>query len=261
MRRKTLIFRSLVAALPVLAGLAGCSSVPNLVDEKSLVAKCGEAFEEMKRSQKISKDPKLNAMMQRVCTRLTESLDFWAMPLAEWEFVVFDAPNTVNALAMPGGKIAVFSGTFDVAKTDDELAVVLGHEISHVTAKHVNKRFSREMLVQAGGTGLLIGTGGALTSLAVLTVYNYQTGTYGLSFDRGNETEADHIGLLYMARAGYNPRAAIDLWERMNSSPSGKEAPPEWLSTHPSNENRLARLYGWMTEAEAEYEKARAKTQ
>lgn len=267
-RGKTLFFRSLLVAGPLWAGLAGCTTVPvtgrsslNLVDEKSVVAASNEAFAEMKKSLKISRDPKMNAMMDRVCTRLTESLDFWAMPLAEWEFVVFDAPKTINALAMPGGKIAVFSGIFDVAKTDDELAVVLGHEIAHVTAKHVNEKLSRQMLVNAGGIGLLAGTGGTLTGLAVLTAYKSETGMYGLSFDRNKETEADHIGLIYMARAGFNPRAAITLWERMNSSVVGKEAPEEWLSTHPSNENRLARLYGWMDEAEAEYQKARSQTQ
>jgi predicted Zn-dependent protease len=159
---------------------------------------------------------------------------------------------------MPGGKIGVFSGVFSVATTDDQLAVVLAHEIAHVTAKHVHERLSQQMIVSSGGTGLGIMTGG-LTGLAVTQAYAIGATVVGLGWDRSKETEADRIGLIYMARAGYNPRAAIELWEKMDDATMGKEAPPEWRSSHPSSENRLARLYGWMEEAEAEYVKARER--
>jgi len=266
MREKNLNRKWGIAGLSVLTALAGCTSAPvtgkrslDLVDDKALVDACAEAFAELKHTNKISKDPKFNATMERVCERVTQAINFWDMPLADWEFVVFDAPNTINALAMPGGKIAVFSGVFNVAKTDDELAVIIGHEIAHVTAKHVHARASRDMIVNTGAVGLGVLTGGGLTSLGILSIYGYQTGMTGLSLDREKETEADHIGLIYMARAGYNPRAAIDLWERIDDATMGQKAPPEWRSSHPSHENRLARLYGWMDEAEAEYQKAKRK--
>jgi metalloendopeptidase OMA1, mitochondrial len=248
-----------------LLGGAGCNSVPvtgrrsmNMVDDRKLVDLTSEAFAELKKNNRISQDPAMNATMERVCQRLVDQLPFWDMPLADWEFVVFDAPKTVNALAMPGGKVAVFSGIFSVAKTDDELAVVIAHEIAHVTAKHVHERLSQQMMANAGGTGLGLMTGG-LTGFAVQQAYRVNMNTAGLSWDRDKETEADHIGLIYMARAGFNPRAAVELWERMDQSTMGKEAPEEYRSTHPSAGNRLARLYGWLAEAEAEYEKARKK--
>lgn len=246
-----------------LAGLPGCNSVPvtgrkalNLVDDKELVAESGEAFAIMKRKYRVSQDPVMNATLQRVCSQLVEHLPYWEQPLTDWEFVVFDDAKTVNALAMPGGKVAVFSGAFSVATTDDQLAVILAHEIAHVTAKHVHERVSRQMLVNAGGTGLNVLTGG-LAGLGLEQAYTLQTGMAGLSFDREKETEADYIGLIYMARAGYNPRAAIELWEKLDDATLGKQVPEEWLSSHPSRENRLTRLYGWMAEAEAEYDKAR----
>lgn len=249
--------------MPVLAGLPGCNSVPvtgrkalNLVDDKELVAESNEVFATMKRKHRISQDPAMNATLQRVCAQLVEQLPYWDQPLSDWEFIVFDEPKTVNALAMPGGKIAVFSGAFAVATTDDQLAVIVAHEIAHVTAKHVHERVSRQMLVNAGGTSLSVLTGG-LAGLGLEQAYTLQTGMAGLSFDREKETEADYMGLIYMARAGYNPRAAIDLWEKLDETTLGKEVPEEWLSTHPSHENRLTRLYGWMAEAEAEYFKVR----
>jgi predicted Zn-dependent protease len=250
----------------VLGGsMGGCNSVPvtgrrslNLVDDKELTKLTGEAFADMKKSKRISKDPKMNETLQRVCMRVVDQLPYWDVPLADWEFVVFNDPKTVNALAMPGGKVAVFSGIFSVATTDDQLAVVIAHEIAHVTAKHVHERLSQQMVAGAGGTGLGLMTGG-LTGFAVQQAYNMGTNVVGLGFDRAKETEADHIGLIYMARAGFNPRAAIELWEKMDEATLGKDAPAEWQSTHPSSENRLTRLYGWMEEAEAEYEKARKR--
>jgi len=253
-----------LATAPVLTGLPGCNSVPvtgrralNLVDDQALVEESRQAFADMKRQYRVSNDPVMNATLQRVCSQLVDQLPYWDQPLSDWEFVVFDDSKTVNALAMPGGKVAVFSGAFAVASTDDQLAVIIAHEIAHVTAKHVHERVSRQMLVNAGGTGLNVMTGG-LSRLGLERAYRLNTGMAGLSFDREKETEADYIGLIYMARAGYNPRAAIELWEKLDEATLGKAVPEEWLSTHPSHENRLTRLYGWMAEAEAEYDKVRA---
>jgi metalloendopeptidase OMA1, mitochondrial len=265
MRGQTVQVGVLSLAALLAFGVAGCNSVPvtgrrslNLVDDKELTKITGEAWAELKKTNRLSQDPKMNEAVQRVCSQLVDRLPFWEVPLADWEFVVFDAPKTVNALAMPGGKVAVFSGIFSVATTDDQLAVVIAHEIAHVTAKHVHERLSQQMVANAGGTGLGLMTGG-LTGFAVRQAYNIGTNKVGLGFDRAKETEADHIGLIYMARAGYDPRAAVELWEKMDQAAMGKDMPEEWQSTHPSSENRLARLYGWMEEAEAEYQKARKR--
>jgi predicted Zn-dependent protease len=112
------------------------------------------------------------------------------------------------------------------------------------------------MMMDTGGVALGVATSG-LTGLAVSQLYQMSSGMVGLSFDRKKESEADHIGLIYMARAGYNPQAAIDLWEKMDKLESGKSIPPEWLSTHPSHIDRLTHLYKWQPEAQAVYEKAK----
>lgn len=252
--------------LPPLFALAGCNTVPvtgrtaiNLVSDADVTRLSVAAFEEMKKNQRISRNARLNERLQRVGGRIAEAV-FWDVPNAEWEFVVFDAPNEVNAFAMAGGKVGVFSGTFDVATTDDELAVVIAHEIGHVAARHVNEALSEQKLVSAGGVAVGVASGGTglLTAAAINQVYQLSSGVIGLSFSRAKEREADHLGLIYMARAGYQPRAALDLWEKMDQLMAGKQVPPEWLSTHPSHTDRMVGLLDWMPEAEAVYRRAKA---
>lgn len=249
--------------------LAGCSTVPvtgraslDMVEDSDVTAKSKEAFAQMKASQRISTDRAKIERLQEVGERIAETV-FWDVPDAEWEFVVFHSPGEVNAFAMAGGKVGVYSGAFDMATTDDQLAVIVAHEIAHVTAKHVHEKLSQDMLVQAGGIAASVATAGygSLTSTAISSVYTLGSGVIGLSFDRGKEREADHIGLIYMARSGYNPRAAIELWEKMDQVKSGQKVPPEWMSTHPSHQDRMARLYEWMPEAEAVYQRTLAKQQ
>ncbi|MGH8019597.1 MAG: M48 family metallopeptidase [Opitutaceae bacterium] len=257
-----------LCALVLCGLLAGCTSVPvtgrkalNMVSDEELVKTSAAEFEDMKKTLRISRDPAFKARLEEVGSRIADVV-FWDMPNADWEFVVFESPGEVNAFAMAGGKVGVFSGAFDVAATDDELAVIIAHEIAHVTAKHVHEMLSQQMLIQGGGIGLSVATGigyGALTEAAVSSLYRMGSGMIGLSFNRDKESEADHIGLIYMARAGYNPRAATGLWEKIDQLSSGKSVPPEWLSSHPSHEDRLLHLYGWMREAEAIYMKAKAQ--
>lgn len=246
--------------------LSGCTSVPitgrkslELVSEAEVTKMSMAAFEDLKRMQKPSLDREQNEMLQRVGGRLAEVV-FWDIPNARWEFVVFSSPAQVNAFAMAGGKVGVYSGIFDVAKTDDELAVVVAHEISHVVAKHVNERLSEEMLMKVGG-GLLAATtgGGSLTVQGVMLAYGFGSGVVGLGFDRNKEREADRMGLIYMAKAGFDPRAAIALWQRMDELESGGASPPpSWLSTHPSNLDRMIRLREAMPPAVEIYEEVKA---
>jgi predicted Zn-dependent protease len=205
----------------------GCYQVPvtgrtalNTVSDDAVAKMSLQAFEQLKKTHPISRNRALGARVQQVGERLAK-VAFWDVPNADWEFVVFEVPNQINAFAMGGGKVGVFTGLFKIIQNDDQLAAVLAHEIAHVAAKHVNERLSQDMVVQGGGLivgGLMSTTGtGALTANAVLEAYGLTTGITSVSFDRAKEKEADHIGVMYMARAGYNPEEAvrvIEIWNR-----------------------------------------------
>jgi predicted Zn-dependent protease len=175
------------------------------------------------------------------------------VPGADWEFIVFEVPNQINAFAMAGGKVGVFSGLFKITKNDDQLASVIAHEIAHVTAKHIHERLSQQMLISGGSlaTGVaMMGTGvGSLGTVAVMQAYGISTGAAALAYDRGKEKEADYIGLMYMARAGYDPQAAIQVIEALDAESAGRPLPPAILSTHPSNPERLIQLMDAMPKA------------
>lgn len=264
-RFRTVSFTAACAVF--LSSLPGCTSVPvtgrkslNIVSEQEVTEMSLREFADMKKQNRISRDAAKIARLQTVGDRIADVV-FWDLPNAQWEFVVFESPGEVNAFAMAGGKVGVFSGAFDVAATDDELAVIIAHEIAHVTAKHVHEMLSQEMLISAGGTGLAVVAGygyGSLTQSAVSALYRRGSGMLGLGFNRAKESEADHIGLIYMAQAGYNPRAAITLWEKIDQLTAGQSVPLEWLSTHPSHEDRMSRLYEWMSQAEAIYKNTQA---
>ena len=172
----------------------------------------------------------------------------------KWEFNVVDEA-TVNAWCMPGGKVVVYTGLLPVTQDEASLAVVMGHEIAHAIAKHGNERMSQGLLVQFGGAVLST----ALQSKPEVTqglfqqAYGLTTGLGVLKYSRGHESEADHMGIIFAAMAGYNPRAAITFWERMSAG--GGQKPPELLSTHPSDETRINDLKGFMKDALPYYEK------
>ena len=165
-----------------------------------------------------------------------------------WEFnVVSDA--TVNAWCMPGGKVVVYTGILPITQDEGGLAVVMGHEISHAIARHGNERMSQGLLLQAGGLTLeaLTGKNPGLARDLFLQVYGVGGALGMLSYSRKHETEADKLGLVFMAMAGYDPREAPRFWERM--SQGGGQAPPEILSTHPSDATRMRDLEAYMPEA------------
>jgi predicted Zn-dependent protease len=203
-----------------------------------------QAYQEIKQKTPASRDAQMNAMVARVSERLARVVD---VPGAQWQYTVFE-DATPNAFALPGGKIGVNSGLFKVAKSEAQLAAVLGHEIGHVMAHHSAERMSREVAVQFGIQAL-----GAATNTAQYADLMAQAATLGLvlPFSRDQESEADEIGLINMARAGYDPREAIALWRNMEAA-SG-EGPAEFLSTHPSPGNRIAHLEQVMPRALAAY--------
>lgn len=257
-------------ALSVFLALgAGCYQVPvtgrtalNTVSDEAVNQMSLKAFEQLKKTHPVSRNQGLTARVQHVGERLAR-VAFWDVPSADWEFVLFEVPNQINAFAMGGGKVGVFTGLFKIIKNDDQLAAVLAHEIAHVAAKHVNERLSQDMVVQGGGLlvgGLMSTTGtGALTANAVLEAYGLTTGITSVSFDRAKEKEADHIGVMYMARAGYNPEEAVRVIENLESATAGVAGPPAFLSTHPSHPERILQLMDLMPKALEAYEHSRVK--
>ena len=160
----------------------------------------------------------------------------------EWELAIFEQ-NQINAFAMPGGKIGVYTGILEVTENEHQLAAVIGHEIAHVTAKHVNERASRGALTGIGIEALAVIMGGGYSGGAYTASQGMGAGAalgMELPMGRGQESEADVVGLEYMARAGFDPRAAVDLWQNMSAL--GGKKPPEHLSTHPTSETRIENL-------------------
>lgn len=252
---RTAPFRLAFAAM-LLTTVAACETVPvtgrtqlNMVDEGTEQKLGEQAFGEIKAKSKISKDPAANAMVQRVGQRVAA-----ASGLKEnWEFIVIDEPQ-VNAFALPGGKIAVYTGILPVAGDDAGLATVLSHEVGHVMAHHAAERISQSQIIDAGTGVAAILLGGATgtdpNAVAGLLGAGAAVGLT-LPFGRQQEYEADRIGLTLMARAGYDPRSAVGFWQRMSQKSGG--GGPEFLSTHPAGENRVARIQELLPEALAQY--------
>jgi predicted Zn-dependent protease len=217
------------------------------------------AFQDTKEKTPISKDAQANEMLQRVGKRIAAVAD---LPNAQWEFVVFESPEA-NAWCLPGGKVGVYTGILPITKDDAGLATVIGHEVAHATAHHGAERMSQQMATQAGSTaaGALVSGKSAVTQAVVGQAYGAvaQVGVL-LPFSRMQESEADHIGLLYMARAGYDPAAAVAFWERFaeyNRQHGGSQG-LAFLRTHPLDEKRIEALKAELPQAQAEYAKAKA---
>ncbi len=198
------------------------------------------AFDEIKGQTPRSKDPATNAYVRCVATAVTAAVDPKDGP-GRWEVVVFEDP-AANAFALPGGKIGVFTGLLDVARSDDQLATVLGHEVAHVLADHGNERMSTTFAAQAGLQAVQVFAGGSSETsdnvMAVLGV-GAQVGVL-LPFSRAQESEADLLGLDLMASAGFEPSESVELWRNMAKAGGGQ--PPQFLSTHPSHESRIREL-------------------
>ncbi len=247
----TQAYRPVLALLTVVLCVS-CYKVPvtgrravDLVSDADVTRLSIVEFNNLKARYPLSRNRDQIEALNRVGQRLSRVV-FWDMPNAEWEFVVFDVPNQINAFAMAGGKVGVFSGLFRIIHNDDQLASVIAHEIAHVTARHVHERLSQQMLVEggsiAGGVAMLGSGAGSLTTSVVLQAYGISTGAHVLAFDRKKELESDLIGLHYMARAGFNPEEAIRVIEQLEAETAGQPVPPPWLSTHPSNPERLIQM-------------------
>jgi predicted Zn-dependent protease len=206
------------------------------------------AFRQALTKSKVSTDPALNAQLTRVGTRIaaaTGRTDY------QWEFKVFE-DKQVNAFCLPGGKVVVYTGILPVTRDDAGLAAVVGHEVAHAIARHGGERVSQNYIAQFGlaGTQLALSGQDPLLAQGVITALGAgATVGYLLPYGRLQESEADHLGLIYMAKAGYHPSAARDLWVRMAEMSKGQQKPPEFLSTHPADAIRIRQIEAWLPEA------------
>ena len=238
----------------------------NLVSEGEEMQLGLSSFEQLKTSTPISKDPAMNDMVQRVGKRIAAIADK-DMPNAKWEFVVFDSKEA-NAFCLPGGKVGVYTGIMPIAKDDAGLATVMGHEIGHAVAHHGASRMSKAMVSQGVGeaAGALVGsTKYAQYQDTFMSLYGVGSKVaVELPYSRKQESEADEIGVIYMARAGYDPKAAVEFWQRFSAytqQQGGGESSywSKFLSTHPLDKDRIAHLQSLLPRAEAEYAKSRTK--
>ncbi|BCX89903.1 hypothetical protein MIN45_P2277 [Methylomarinovum tepidoasis] len=238
--------------------LAACATSPMgrsqlvLMPEDQLVQMGLQAFEQIKRKETVETDPALNTYVRCVVDALTRDLG------GQWDVVVFRS-DQVNAFALPGGHIGVYTGLLQVAENQHQLAAVIGHEIGHVLARHSNERMSQQFAVQQGLALVqaIANPGSATGQLAMAALgLGAQVGVL-LPYSRIQESEADLIGLELMARAGFDPREAVALWRNMDRA--GKAAPPEWLSTHPSHETRIREIEAYLPKVMPLYQQARAQ--
>ncbi len=210
------------------------------------------AYLSMLETEKTSRNKHYAQTVRRVGRRIAAVSH---TPNLRWQYTVFDDDKQVNAFALPGGKIGVYTGMMPVAKTDAGLATVMAHEVAHATARHGGERMSLGILLEMGSAALAsaMKKKDKKTTGRVLAVYGVGTAlALALPFSRKQEGEADRIGLIYMAKAGYDPREAVAFWERMGAA--GRGAPPEFLSTHPGYRTRIKNLRKWMPEAMEYYE-------
>lgn len=241
--------------------LVGCATSPTGRSQLKLLsdaemARMGEAaYQDVKKQTPATADPKISGYVSCVADAITRHVN----SRVRWEVTVFDSEQ-VNAFALPGGKIGVYTGLLGVAENQHQLAAVIGHEVAHVIADHGNARVSAQFATSAGlvAASVLAGAGDSpqKQELFALLGLGAQVGIL-LPYGRAQETEADILGLDYMARAGFDPRESVALWRRMGRK--GGAQPPEFLSTHPSHGTRIETLQEHMPDAMRRYEAARAR--
>lgn len=234
----------------------------NLVPESEMMTMSFTEYDKFLASSVVLPETDKNVqMVKNIGTKIQKAVEkFYAdkglssqLEGYQWSFNVVKNDTTVNAWCMPGGKVVVYTGILPVTQDEASLAVVMGHEIAHAVARHGNERMSQGMLVQLGGQALsaALQTKPQLTQQVFLQSFGIGSQLGLLKFSRTDESEADKMGLVFMAMAGYNPESALPFWERM--SKSGGQKPPEFLSTHPSDETRIATLKEYMPEAKKYY--------
>ncbi len=251
--------------------LNSCATAPiterkqlSIIPEAKLNAQAAKIYEKVKKKEKLSKDTKTINLIKNIGQKMEDSISeyFYQSKLDDptkyfdWEYILIENKKVRNAWCMPGGKIAVYTGILDVTKNKNGLAAVMGHEIAHAVAKHSVERASRGTLLNVGTKIIDIASGGVLSDI------NRTTGmdTVGLlsqlgimnPFNRKQESEADYLGMIFSSLSGYDIRETPKIWERMKEYNKG-QTPPEFMSTHPSPENRIKKINEWTNQILLEY--------
>ncbi|MFZ7105256.1 MAG: M48 family metallopeptidase [Bacteroidota bacterium] len=256
--------RSLFAGLALAVVLVSCSKVPitkrkqmNLLPESQLVSLSLTNYQDFLKQNPPVKGTADAALVQKVGTKVADAVIKFMnqnkmgdrIKGYQWEFNLVNSPD-VNAWCMPGGKVVVYAGLLPVTQDETSLAIVMGHEIAHAVARHGNERMSQMMVAQGMGMALDVALSQkpAQTRNMFLTAYGAGSTLGILAYSRTHETEADKLGLIFAAMAGYDPRLSVAFWERMSAKSSGNK-PPEWLSTHPSDATRISNLKAFMPTA------------
>lgn len=248
----------------MLVSLSACATVPYTNRSQIMVmpasdelALGADAYKQVLAKADVVSDPTVTAPVVEVGNRIAAVAD---RPDYQWEFTVIDDPQQANAFALPGGKVAVYTGLFPIAQDTGALAAVMAHEVAHALARHGAERMSQAQLVQLGGLALAIGLGGQSAAVQNTAMQAFGLGAQVgvmLPFSRSQEAEADHIGLILMAKAGYDPEYALALWQRMEARSEGGQ-PLEFLSTHPGYGTRQDNIREWLPEARRHYQPSAA---
>ncbi len=272
MKYVTKHWRALVSLVIIASVLAGCATVPitgrkqlNLVSGSEIMAMSFSQYDQFLKENKLSTNKEQTEMVKRCGKRIAVAVEKYMNDNGyadhikgfEWEFNLVD-DQTPNAWCMPGGKVVFYTGILPFTQTEEGLAVVMGHEIAHAVAKHGNERMSHQMGVQIGTTALSVALAEKPEETKAMYMAAFGVGSqvgFMLPYSRTHEIEADEMGLIFMAMAGYNPEAAVPFWERMAGGASGGQKPPEFLSTHPAEATRISNLKAYMPEALKYYKK------
>lgn len=265
-----MINKFLILLIGGMLAIYACTTVPvtgrsqlSLISNAEIIPMANQQYAEVIKTGPLSRNAEQTAMIRRVGVNIQKAVEQY---MAEknlsaqlngfaWEFNLIDEP-TVNAWCMPGGKVAFYTGILPVCKDEAGVAVVMGHEVAHAIANHGRERMSQQMVAQVGvqSLGALMGQNPTLGNELLMQAVGAGTGLGMLKFSRQHESEADKMGLIFMALAGYDPQEAPKFWERM-AALSGGQAPPEFMSTHPSSETRVRDLNTWMPDAMKYYKK------
>lgn len=257
-------------AVVLVIGIIACAKVPisgrkqlSLLPESELMKMSLTQYNLfLKQNPPMSDDVANTKLVKKVGSRISHAVEKYMNDNGygkrvrnyKWEFNLVNQ-NTVNAWCMPGGKVVVYEGIMPVAKSEEGLAVVMGHEIAHAVARHGNERMSQKIVAVAGAASIAIAMRDKPkeTQALFLAAYGVGAGVGILAYSRQHESEADKLGMVFMAMAGYSPAEAAPFWERMKAG--GSSSVPEFLSTHPSHDTRIKRINEWMPTAESFYEK------
>ena len=249
--------------------LFACSTVPitgrqqlNLLPNQTMLSMSLSQYDQFLKQNQLSRDPEGTQMVRHVGARIQKAVEQYfadhgmsdALADYAWEFNLVESEE-INAWCMPGGKVVVYTGILPLTQDENGLAVVMGHEIAHAVAQHGNERMSQGLLAQMGGVALSVAMESQPETTQQLWMAAYGLGAqYGLMlpYSRLHENEADQLGLVFMAMAGYDPRGAVAFWQRM-AAKKGGQSPPEFLSTHPSDQTRIKNIQALIPDAMTYY--------